>query len=442
MSKIKKNIINIFSVIFSALFLIIFFNTIFNNNTINIYYKIPIMIIGLIVSYIVIFFIYNKIIKIDKDIKLNIYLKLFILFIIIGIFIIQLLLARLAYTPIGWDCGQVVEDAFRLNQGLDIDAWYFSRYTNNMGILIIFKVLYSIVGIFYDIKNLQACFTIDIIFNIIMLDLSAIITFLTCKKILGKKGWLSLLFIFPLIIFTPYIIIPYTDTISMLFPILIYYIYLLIKEKDKRSYILIFAEGRITSIGLIIKPTCAIMVIALIMVQSFYAKLNKENTIKLFKFVLLFIVGFGLIYQIFNVQKKKYIATEDYNNNSIPLTHFIMMGMQKNIIKDETVGKGNILYGTFNDADAQNTSSKIGKEEKIKYNLSIINKRLKDFKFSGYIKFLYNKLIWISSDGTFFYGCEGTFFKDEPYDTTQIGKEIQKFYNINTKEYRIGFYIS
>lgn len=436
MNNIKKNMINAFSISFSILFLIIFLNTIFRNNTISIYYKIPTMIIGLLFSYSVIFLIYNKITKINKKMQLGIYAKIFIIFIIITIFVIQLLLAKLVYAHVGWDCGQVVEDSFRLNQGLDIDAWYFSRYTNNMGILLIFKILYSIVGIFYNIKNIQGCFAVDIVFNIIMLDLSAIMTFLTCKKILGRRGYMSLLFIFPLIIFTPYIIIPYTDTISMLFPILIYYIFLLIKEKTKKTYFLIFIEGIITAIGLIIKPTCVIIVIAIIIGQSLYIKFNKENTIKLLKFAVLFVVGFVSIYQIFNIEKKKYITENDYKENSVPFTHFIMMGMQENIIEDETIGKGNILYGVFNERDIQNTSSRKGKEAKINYNISIINERLKNFKFIGYIKFLYNKLIWISCDGTFFYGCEGNFFKEKPYNVTSTGKQIQKIYDINTKEYR------
>ena len=51
--------------------------------------------------------------------------------------------------------------------------------------------------------------------------------------------------------FLPYIIIPYTDTISMVFPILIFYLYIKIKEEKnetKKAFFTIL-EGILTILG-------------------------------------------------------------------------------------------------------------------------------------------------------------------------------------------------
>ena len=70
------------------------------------------------------------------------------------------------------------------------------------------------------------------------------------------------------------------------------------------------------------------------------------------------------------------------------------------------------------------------------YNLKIVKERLKGFGIVGYIKFLYNKANWILSDGTFYYGYEGTWLVNGYSNKSEPAKRIQKFITVTTKEYK------
>ena len=75
-------------------------------------------------------------------------------------------------------------------------------------------------------------------------------------------------------LFLPYIIIPYTDTISMIFPILILYLYIKIKEETNKNKqrMLIVLEGILTILGYYIKPTAVIVTIAICIVEILRCK--------------------------------------------------------------------------------------------------------------------------------------------------------------------------
>ena len=91
---------------------------------------------------------------------------------------------------------------------------------------------------------------------------------------------------------------------------------------------------------------------------------------------------------------------------------------------------------SYSENDALTTQGIIGKDEKQKENLRTVKKRLQDFGIKGYIKFLYNKANWILSDGTFFYGEEGTFWTSEHYNNSEIGKFIQELINKDDVKYQ------
>lgn len=117
-----------------------------------------------------------------------------------------------------------MENAYELVINNDINTYYFSRCPNNIGMLLIATYIIRFISLF-GTPTIEQAYLFTIIFNIIIVDISAILTFKVCKKLFGNKiCYFSSLFIIPLIMFLPYIIIPYTDTISMYFQYL-YFIY-------------------------------------------------------------------------------------------------------------------------------------------------------------------------------------------------------------------------
>lgn len=436
----EKKILKIFAVLFSILFLLITVSTIFNNKTILINFNVAIMIIGTIISYAIIYFFYKMLKKNEKILKMKIHYK-----IIIGIiiFILQIVIANLVYAHCGWDCGGVIDNAFSLYKGEGINTLYFAKYPNNISILILFKYIYVIVGKFQNI-NTQNMYWITVIFNIIMLDIAAIFTILTAKKILGNRTtYLVFLFMLPLIIFTPQMIVPYTDTITLFIPIAIYYFYLMIKSKTKNRYLYIFIEGLLLMGGYLIKPTCIIVGIAILLAEILYTNIKKENIFNIFKelciTIVILLLGVLTVVTIYTHLKEKniskYISKEEFESKSMPATHFLMMGMQERKELNAR-GKNDTLYGAYSSEDCKSTLELVGKNEKIKYNIKIIRERLKKFGILGYLKFIYNKLTWTVSDGTFYYGAEGTFFITEPYNQSKVAKILNGFIDINSNKYQ------
>ena len=437
MKKIRNSIVKVATIIFTILFILIVLNTIFFNKTIQIQFFPVVLITGTIIGFGTIFLLYktelfglyNKISKIIRENKILTW---------IIVFALQLILINLINARSGWDCIILLDNSFKLYQGTDITGVYFSIYPNNLLSLIILKYLYVATGLFTNVTA-ENYYFIAIIFNTILVDLAAMLTIATCRKILGEKTtFLSCLFIIPLMLFFPNIIVPYTDTFSLFIPIGIFYLYLKIKDNTKMKFLYVLLEGFLIMGGYLLKPTCVIMGIAIVLVEIFYFNFkNMENKIiKIRNFIimiLILVVGITTTYSTYkyleNKNISKYITEEQFEKNSTPYTHFIMMGMQSY----EMAGKP--CYGAWNQFDVVNTQKILGQKAKKEYNKEIIKQRLNDFGFTGYVEFVYNKINWIASDGTFYYWQEGT-QKYLPENQSRIAKHIQKFFNIETEEYQ------
>lgn len=446
-----KLILRVISILFSIFFIIILFNTIFFNRTIAINYSIPVMIIGTCLIYLILFGIYyiykNKNLKFleyspgKKD-----YLCIFLI-----IFILQCIFASLTYANNGWDCGGIIGNIFDLLQGENVNFSYYSQYPNNIGMLLLVKYVLVITKLFTNMTNISNAFFAVIVFNLIMVDIAALFTFLTIKKVLGNRSaYFALIFMLPLMIFSPYIIIPYTDTITMAFPITILYLYISIKELPRNSIkrcILILLEGILLSTGMFLKPTIVIMIVAVIIFEILNIKIKNIKTTNILKnftnlitIIILFSIGFSLSYVTYNKLKERTLETriseEDYYNNEVSFTHFMMMGMQERQNDSQEEGKNQTLYGAYNTLDVAKTVAVKGYKEKQEYNITIIKERLNNFGIKGYINFLYNKANWILSDGTFFYGQEGTWRTGDYFNQSKIARIAQKFIDAKSDTYK------
>lgn len=432
-NNIQNNIVKVLTIIFSLLFAIIVFNAIFLNKVIQIDFSPVILLIGSILSIMILTVLYKT--SSFWYYKVKGFLKNHKVLVAVIIFCMQLLFVSLIYAKSGWDCGALIDNAFNLYKGLDIDTNYYSTYPNNILALLIFKYLYVVVGLFIDV-DIHNYYFIAVIFNVIIIDIAAIFTLLTCKKLLGEKTTLlALFFTILLILFFPYVIVPYTDTLTLFIPIAIFYFYLKIKNNTKMKYLLYFIEGILLIGGYLIKPTCVIIGIAIVLTEIFYINFkNIKNTFKnTIIIALIFILGSGTTYITYNYLENKniskYITDELFETNTITFTHFMMMGM------NPPSGEGKVMYGAYNEEDVFNTKSILGKEEKQKYNLEVIKQRLKDYGIVGYLKFVYNKVNWITSDGTFYYWQEGT-SKYMPINQSKVAKIVQKYFDKDAEEYK------
>ena len=270
---------------------------------------------------------------------------------------------------------------------------YFSLCSNNIFLFFFFRLL-SFILPFINIWDIAA------IVNIIAVDLCILLIFYSCKKILNIKYVFFAYFITILLFgFMGWIICPYSDTLALPFTILLFYINICLNKteskKQKRIYSII---GLFVSfIGYLVKPTVIIVMIAIFVINIISNINHGKKLLSKISEIFIYIIIFLLLNKLWITFVTNQNIVKVDITKSAPYTHFIMMGMNSN------------TYGGWNYYDQLFTASFSTQELKKKNNILEIKRRLNDFGISGYSSYAFRKIRWITSEGTFYWGGEGTF---------------------------------
>jgi len=350
--------------------------------------------------------------------------------VIIIFFTIQIRLGYALEFRLMWDAGIVFSDSVAAaNTGHIANNSYFLLYPNNLGILFLLTSFFKILKFI----GITQYYSLAILLNIFIMDITIIIIYLICEKIFDtKSAVISLCFSLLFIVLSGWVSTPYTDVITMIFPVLIFYVYLIVKDTHNNilKNLLYILMGGINLIAYRLKPTSILIMIAIIFVLFINNIKNLKYYIK--KFMLIAVsfiicsIAFNCYIDATGILNYKLNNSSKYNT---PITYFLMLGMQKSVIPS----KGT-LYGAYNYEDAFQNINLKNKSSRIKYDTAEIQKRLRGFGVAGYIKFLSDKASWIFSDGTFYSYGEGSL---RPYfHKDKISSNIQSFMFIKGKNYK------
>ena len=386
-------ITKLFLSIFSITFFIILFGTIFDNKVVLEVATNKNNIIAFILS-IILLIAFFKICKNKQEDKVWI-------FCLIGgilIFTMQILVLVFAKNSPGWDWKIVYQSALDyVNGKLDGSSiWYFNTFPNNKYLFAIQIILFKILKI---IGLLKYSLTATHIINIICVDISILLTLLTVKKMYGKK---SVLYAITLIILSSafYIYLPifYSDTAAMPIPIALIYIFISMdRDKEniiinKKNILLSIVFSIIALLGIKIKVTTIIVFIAIIICSIINKQVKKQA--KIITLIALLLI-FELLSLNYIERKTNFFNSEE--NNSLPYTHWVMMGLYE--FPSNVKGKNYI--GVYN-AELYSYSFKLGYRDKIiSGNKKKIAEKLTQYGPIGYLKFLYRKSLFAWGDGTF-----------------------------------------
>ena len=365
----------------------------------------------------------DKVQKIVSKIENKSTLIIVILFILLIIF--QALMIRNLYFETKWDLEHVIGTVRNFLETGVFDNHeyigtypYFSIYPNNLFLTNAFCLIGKMVMIFFQEKYVYGAL---VIIGTILVDISGILTVKTIGnftdkkifKIIGMLGFMAFIGV------SPWLLVPYSDTYSIMFPIAVLYNY---TKKDKKlyNYLLI---GIFSYIGYLIKPTAIIVLIAIVIIELFKLLANittiKENRLKrakkvakniIFVFlgvVLVFLLEFGLS-RLTNYQaEKKY---------EISFYHYLMMG-----INEETTG-------AYNGDDVLDSISQNSYEERIDYNKKVFLERLKSMSAKDLAKFYTKKMLVNYNDGTLAWGREGGFYDIVNNKDDRLANIMKNFY--------------
>ncbi|WP_392887989.1 hypothetical protein [Eubacterium limosum] len=432
-----KNLLNSTNVIektikilFYIIFIYIAIVTLFWNKHDFVQYNCLITVVVSIITFCFLCFFYSGILNSGRFLRRGIMIPTVCLIIIF----IQIIIAHSLYSQIGWDPKAIYELA--RNYIYDPNSFsytVFVIYPNNTLLFIAFTIFFKVLN-FLNIQN--TLFPL-VLLNILMIDITIFITFYLSKKVIGNKlEYVTLIFAGLLILFSPWITVYYSDTLGMFFPIFIIFLYFKINHtmKNGKKYLFSSLLGLVALFGFLVKPTCIIVLIAISLVEIIT---RKKNWLNFFICTLLccsIFVGINIVYKmVVEYSFGEYYTEEEVERLSTPLTHFLMMGMQRQDFDD----RGSI-YGAYFGEDVALTQKQPTQQKKVETNFEVIKIRLKKFGVLGYIKFLMDKTNWMFSDGTFYYGGEGAIFAEPPVTTdTLVSNFFQSFMLRKSKFYNI-----
>ncbi|KAA8829303.1 hypothetical protein [Bifidobacterium tissieri] len=318
-----------------------------------------------------------------------------------GIVFITLLVS---YTS--WDATQAAVEAVWAVHDPGRYSWYLSLYPNNRFLALIqYAPAWIVVRIFGDRLSDFAMMNIVTmvmqIVNIAIIDgcilwvrhllaryskTAAGIGFLLMSLLLGCSRW---------------IMIPYTDTLGLPFSILLISTAITILEPHHTAdhgsstnaapatrtmlprFLLL---GCAASLAYVMKPSTVIPAIAFAIIWLIL-NMGKRLLTVFLPTMLIATLGFTLV--LVPVTGAEHAVFNADDSSSVPMTHFIMMGL---------VGRG-----AFNGQDVDATISKSTKQAKEQFNLQEIRSRLHDYGPAGYLTFLLKKSWYTTAVGTLGY---------------------------------------
>lgn len=408
-------------ILFSWIFIFSFFfksNVYYSENSfISLLITIPIVLIWI--------FSYKKIKSITKISLKSEIIILMSYFIIVSI--IQVIVLKQLNVNPGWDFGVIYDNALKFaTTGSRSGAAYIEYmqlFPNNILIFLIMVLSIKVFGF----VGLAAIDSIHLI-NIIFIDISLLLIYLTVRRLFGKKEAIfSLLITFffqALFLYTP---IVYSDTLSLFIGILFIYIFTFIDNKiNKKNIILFLIVGVIAFLAKSIKITSLIVLISLMV--NYFFKYKIKNTLIALVLIAIPFLSINLAFNKIIVPAGRF-AFKVNNYGSYPYTHWLMMGVE-DIDQDNS---GRNTYGGYNVDDYNKTLSfKTGKEAQ-KYNIEEYVRRVKKMGVFGYIEFLTKKNVNIWTDGYYF---SNVAIGINPDNNTPLRKWIR---NKDTRYYGIYF---
>ena len=300
-----------------------------------------------------------------------------------------------------WDVKTVTNASIAAANGTGMDKFqpYFSRYPNNLFLVWIYGVLIRIfqrIGLNYRMGIL-----------VCQCGLSwgtGIILYYVVKEITGNRcascfAWLVYLL---LIGISPWVSIPYSDSMGLILPIAILGVYIWSERcSGKVKNFLWAVMGFLTIIGYHIKPQIAIVSIA-VWICVIWRSLPKKK--ELVYRIGCFGAGCVAGIWISSTCIHSLGITID-ENKTYGMPHFLMMGMN--------YSEGFEGNGVWNAEDVKFSAGFDTAEERKKENLRIARERIREMGIPGMAKLMQRKILTNYNDGTFAWGWEGLFYVEK-----------------------------
>ncbi|CEA08040.1 hypothetical protein BN1051_01376 [Arthrobacter saudimassiliensis] len=352
---------------------------------------------------------------------------------------VQVRIASAVRIPPGWDAGFILDSAQRLATG-SVDVLtepYFPSFPNNILTTLLLAGWFKLVML-CGVSDLLLA---GVVLNCLALSLGALLTYLVASRAANETvAVMTLPFSFAFLVLSPWIMVPYSDTLGLVFPILLVYLWLLQRQlRSPVGAVCVWAAIGLTSfVGYSIKPTVIFVPVAAVGAVLLMRKRPPRTWLRALAAAAVAGGAFlGSSYAYTTAVDSSDLFAFDLadNKDAFPPTHYLKLGAQTQ------EGPYNTWYGAYNDADLHETSA-TAPEDRFEQGLDAYADRVQAMGLPGYVTFLSEKLTWIVGDGSFFLWGEGL-AKDWPFVAEDdFSRYIQSYYGFEQEHYGllVGFW--
>ena len=360
----------------------------------------------------------NKFVKICYEFVRKFYdMDRFVLCFCIFMFFLQIFVCYNIYFSSGWDVANVLGAANCMvngdAEGLELYETYFSRYPNNLAITYIYALILRVAKIFVPEF---AVFSL-IVLNCVINSMTILLVYKTTKFFGSKRiAFFATNLVVILVGLSPWVVICYTDSLSLFVPILSFYLYgrRFNNESNNSRFIYRLAAVAIATFGYCIKPQCAIVLIAIVLIESvyMYKELSEKNIKKMVSIGV--VVVCTLMCTRGTIALGNKVTNFDLDNNKkFGIIHFLNMSVNEK------------TQGGYCQEDVEVSSGCNNVKERNRVNLNSFNNRIKKMGFVGIINHLKKKSLMTYNDGSFAWGAEGEFYINISNYNTKISKTLK-----------------
>lgn len=332
-----------------------------------------------------------------------------------GILAFELVVAwALTSTGSGWDSQIVLDQAVRYAQSGAIDGplvEYFQTYPNNVALLVVLGGFFKLMKMI-GVTDLVAAAAV---LNAVLLWFSQVMLYLVARRLYGARiarlTWpLGLL----LLAISPQTATVYTDTLAAVFPISLWYVSLRVLAAQRPAAPMgwLVAMGILAVVGVLIKPTVVMAVIASILAMAVWLVISPATPAQRRRRWLTAVGGVLITALFCLLTYASYLKLVDglailpyparqLNDKAMPAWHYAAIGMKM------SQNDGVSAYGVYSAEAVAKMSTLPTRQAKTAAAQADIGRQLADYGPFGYIWFLLRKALWIFSDGTFYAYGEG-----------------------------------
>ncbi len=303
---------------------------------------------------------------------------------------VQLFVANGAWFIAGWDTRNVIYP------DMQMDSDYMSMYPNQLFLAGIFRRIYFLLSSFG--LDFYGYYYVLVIMSVLCVFASVIFTGLIAKKISSSfVATITFLCAVLFVGFSPWIMVPYSDTFGMFFTTITLFLYLYVGNKLAKWALVFFTS----IIGYLIKPTVIFILLAILFVEVCFAfnkrkelfkNFNKKKLLNGLLCVVFVVFGIGLANVVGNKVCDYGVQIDE--NRSFTATHFLMMGINLE------------NHGAWNNDDVNISRSYSNVDERQAGNLREWQHRLFTYGI-GEISFIFlNKTLTNFNDGSFAWEAE------------------------------------